>query len=161
MRPEGFEPPPCRLKVCCAAVTPRPRIRSGVCVSIVAKASCDLLPNLCITNLLRVLRGESPSDSSKNKAVGREALESSSAVLQTAARPSQLSTPKLKNANPKQPVAFLIDPTQLEMVHAKGDWLGPILQADRFVTARQRQTHRPEFPFEILRPLMAQRIPSR
>ena len=24
--PEGFEPPPCRLKVCCAAVTPRPHI---------------------------------------------------------------------------------------------------------------------------------------
>ncbi len=23
VRPEGFEPPPCRLKACCAAVTPR------------------------------------------------------------------------------------------------------------------------------------------
>ena len=26
VRPEGFEPPPCRLKVCCAAVTPRPHV---------------------------------------------------------------------------------------------------------------------------------------
>lgn len=39
LRPEGFEPPPCRLKACCAAVTPRPRM-GGVCVSIGGKSSC-------------------------------------------------------------------------------------------------------------------------
>ena len=31
VRPEGFEPPPCRLKVCCATVTPRPRLKAAVC----------------------------------------------------------------------------------------------------------------------------------
>jgi hypothetical protein len=39
VRPEGFEPPPCRLKVCCAAVTPRPHEWSGVCVSVAVAAS--------------------------------------------------------------------------------------------------------------------------
>ena len=37
--PEGLEPPPCRLKVCCAAVTPRPHGKSGVSVSTAVESS--------------------------------------------------------------------------------------------------------------------------
>ena len=36
--PEGIEPSPARLKVCCAAVTPRPRNRSEAGVSIVVSS---------------------------------------------------------------------------------------------------------------------------
>ena len=39
MGPEGVEPSPARLKVCCAALTPRPRNRSEAGVSIVVSSS--------------------------------------------------------------------------------------------------------------------------
>src|SRR5665213_1095034 len=38
--PEGFEPPPGRLKVCCAAVTPRPRMRTWLRLFV---RSCSML----------------------------------------------------------------------------------------------------------------------
>jgi hypothetical protein len=44
MGPEGFEPPPDRLKVCCAAVTPRPRMRTW---RRLFKSSCSIMLSVC------------------------------------------------------------------------------------------------------------------
>ena len=46
MGPEGIEPSPARLKVCCAAVTPRPRSRSEASVSIVASSFENSVTNI-------------------------------------------------------------------------------------------------------------------
>ena len=84
----GVEPTPQRLKDVYAAITPRPR----ACEDATFEAK-------------QPSHDSSPIARSRSfRAVGREALESSSAVLQTAANPSQLP------AQTKRPGIFVVTP---------------------------------------------------
>ena len=67
MRPEGFEPPLCRLKVCRAAVTPRPRV--GGAVRLIR---CRRIDESCVERLIVGiadfgLRNEFPESAIRNR----------------------------------------------------------------------------------------------
>jgi hypothetical protein len=103
MGPEGFEPPPTGLKGRHAAATPRPRVTYGL-PGFSFDPGHDLSPRyeFCSREQpvwesnppLRLERAVSSADRRTGQLlrVGRGALESPSAGLQPAARPSQLPT---------------------------------------------------------------------
>ncbi len=142
MGPEGFEPPPTGLKGRHAAATPRPRARYRLPgysfdpghqpqPSLSEFCSCEQ-PVWESNPPLRLERAVSLADRRTGRLlrVGRGALESPSAGLQPAARPSQLPTHSFRSPN-KNEKARCLRHTGPETPHEGCLWPGVTSARDR------------------------------
>ncbi len=114
--PAGVEPTPYRLKGGYAAITPRPRMIRGR-DGFNGRARSIFVLQYVDRGRISLTTGNSLIHSpliTLHCAVGREALESSSAVLQTAATPSQLPAQTKRPGISRRPA--------LEKAHTQRGW---------------------------------------